>query len=440
MRLWLTIIISKGAYLLSRLIGRRGTTISGSVALRINPFLLKKMKIDVTSILFVTGTNGKTTTANLLANIMKQANQSVIHNSEGANMLTGVTASLIKAANWRGRVKADCVVLEVDEGSLPEVLHQMTPTRIVILNFFRDQLDRYGEIDVLIKNMMKAIKPLETELLLNSDDPLVMQFESLQKKTKYFGVKSGALHFRNYAQGESIHCPNCGNEMVYLSLHYGQLGNYKCDCGFTRKQPDFEVSEATTRPSLSFQIDGIPYTTPLKGSFNIYNVLAAISTAYESGVTYNHIQSGIAHYSNKNGRMETFYHQGIPYILNLNKNPSGTNVIINELMLDTTPKQLLIILNDHVADGEDVSWIWDVDFDVLNRDEIETVICAGTRSSELALRLKYAEVASFKIKEISDIQDAITTVLAHPIQTYILPTYTALEIAKQDLNRKVQPI
>ncbi len=440
MRLVLTILISKAVYLLSRLGGRRGTTISGSVALKLTPRILKMMKIDVKNILFVTGTNGKTTTTNLLVNMMKQANQSVVHNSEGANMLTGITASLIKAANYLGRVNSDYAVLEVDEGSLPQVINNIHPDRIVILNFFRDQLDRYGEIDVLIKNMMNAIKPIKTELILNTDDPLVMQFDSLQKENTYFGVKSGALNFSNFAQGESVHCPNCGDEMTYLYMHYGQLGNYKCHCGFTRKQPDYEVTEARTSPNLSFQIGGLPYATPLKGSFNIYNVLAAISTAYESGMNYNRIQKALDQFSIKNGRMETFYHQGVPYTLNLNKNPSGTNVIINDLVGDSDPKQLLLILNDNIADGEDISWIWDVDFEALNRLEIETIICAGTRSSELVLRLKYAELETFKVKEIPSIHDAITYALAHPIQTYILPTYTGLDVAKQDLNRKVQPV
>lgn len=440
MRLWFVIMLSKFSRVLSRLIGKKGTTISGTLALRLDPNLLKKMNKDIKQILFVTGTNGKTTTSNLLANIMRETHQTVIHNQEGANMLTGVTACFIKASNWAGKVRTDIAVIEVDEGSLPDILKQLTPTRITILNFFRDQLDRYGEIDVLIRNMMNAIRPVDTELILNTDDPLVMQFDALEKKKSYVGVQPGAITFGNYAQGESVHCPNCGEEMNYRSLYYGQLGDFNCSCGFSRKQPAYEVSDVSAGQSLSFQIGELPYLTKLRGYYNVYNAAAAIATAFESGAEYNPIQKGLSQYDQKNGRMETFYHQGVPYILNLNKNPSGTNVMINELMSDKNKKQVLIILNDNVADGEDVSWIWDVEFEALDKEEIETIICSGSRSSELELRLKYADVNAAKIKNITDIQEAISYTLEHPVTTYILPTYTALEKAKQDLIRKVQTI
>jgi UDP-N-acetylmuramyl tripeptide synthase len=277
LRLWIAIILAKSAYFLSRLRGYSGTTISGTVALRLDPHILKKIRKNIKTIIFVTGTNGKTTTANLLANMIRQRNHSVIHNKEGANMLSGVTSSLIKASNWMGTVNADTAVLEVDEGSLPKVLEQLTPTRIIVLNFFRDQLDRYGEIDVLIKSMMDAIRPVETELVLNADDPLVMQFASLEKRSVFFGVQNGALTFGNYAQGESVYCPCCGEEMVYQSVHYGQLGDYACSCGFSRKTPNYEVSSVQPSTNLCFQMADHQYMTTLKGNFNIYNVLAAIS-------------------------------------------------------------------------------------------------------------------------------------------------------------------
>ncbi len=437
---WIVIMISKCIYFLSRLLGNKGTTISGTVALRLDPFVLKKINKNINTILFVTGTNGKTTTANLLANIMKENGNSVIHNKEGANMLTGITACLIKSANWKGVVTADTAVLEVDEGSLPLVLEQLTPTRIIILNFFRDQLDRFGEIDVLIKSMSQAIKPVETELILNADDPLVMQFDSLGKKSVHFGVQNEALRFGNYAQGESVYCPVCGNELVYRSIHYGQLGDYSCSCGFARTHPKYEVSSAELNQTLCFQMNGFSYRSTLKGNYNIYNSVAAIAAAFESDVEYNKIQQGLSQYSLKNGRMETFYHKGLPYILNLNKNPSGTNVIINEIMGENQPKQLLIILNDNMADGEDISWIWDVDFESLNTKEIEKIICSGSRSSELVLRLTYDNVSNDKIINLSNIHEAIQYSLNHPLQTYILPTYTALGKAKDDLVRKVQPV
>ncbi|MEB3102090.1 MurT ligase domain-containing protein [Ferviditalea candida] len=441
LRLWLALVTAKIAYFFSRLLGRQGTTISGVVALRIYPLILKRLSQKLKTVVFVTGTNGKTTTSNLLASMLKQSGRSVIHNREGANMLTGITASVVKEANWRGTLNGDCAVFEVDEGSLPAVMKQLAPSHIVIINFFRDQLDRYGEIDVLIQNMMAAIRPAQTRLILNTDDPLVGQFEGLNKHTIYFGMRSETENsvFGQFALGESIFCPQCGEEMKYRHIHFGQLGDYACSCGFSRRTPKYEAGSIQARPTLSFQMNGLPLTSALIGSFNAYNVLAAAAAALECGVSMEHVQQALTRYAPQNGRMETFIHRGLPYILNLNKNPSGTNVIINEIMADPARKQLLIILNDFVADGEDISWIWDVDFEVFNQKAVEKIVCAGSRSSELALRLKYAGIDSNKIKDISRIHNAINYILEHPLQTYVLPTYSALEITKHDLGEKVQP-
>lgn len=441
LRLLLTIFIAKCVTLISRIAGHRGTTVGGTIALRLNPMILKSIKKKFKHVIFVTGTNGKTTTSNVLANIIKKSGQSVVHNKEGANMLTGVTACLVQHADLTGRVAADWAILEVDEGSLPQILKQMWPDKLVVLNFFRDQLDRYGEIDVLIKKMKEALRPTDVELILNADDPLVMQFDQLNQTAASFGIHRGAVTFGQFAQGESVYCPDCGEEMTYSSTFYGQLGDYSCQCGFKRPEPTYEVDDVqTTDQQLSFTIAEREYQTTLKGSFNLYNIAAAISAAFESGMAYEAIQKGLSEYSLNNGRMETFYHQGTPYILNLNKNPSGTNVIINELISNTQPKQLLMILNDNVADGEDISWIWDVNFEALQQDEIEKVICSGSRSSELVLRFKYADVPIEKIVEIPEIDEAIEYVLKFPLHTYILPTYTALSKAKEGLTKRVQTI
>lgn len=438
LKLWFAIIVSKCTAILSRLAGYKGTTISGTVALRIYPRILEHLG-KFNSVIFVTGTNGKTTTANLIADMMRKSGRIVVHNREGANMLTGITACLLKSADWRGRFSADCAILEVDEGSLPAVTEQLVPTKIIILNFFRDQLDRYGEIDVLMKRMKEAIQPLDTQLILNTDDPLVMQFDRLNKSSIYFGLDHQAVSFGQYAASESVFCPVCSREMGYSTRHFGQLGDYACSCGFKRKPPTYNVEHALSEPALTFQMNGTKYYTELKGNFNIYNAAAAVASAIDAGVSHKQIQEVFSAYNPRNGRMETFYHRGLPYILNLNKNPSGTNVMIHELLSNPNKKQLLLILNDFVADGEDISWIWDVDFEVLNHSEIEKFICSGSRSSELALRLKYASIAENKIKDISNIQQAVDYALDHPMQTYILPTYTGLEKVKHVLKRSAQP-
>ncbi len=438
-RLMMIILLAKGAFFLSRLRGYQGTTISGTVALRFYPVILEKLAENLKTVIFVTGTNGKTTTSNMLASMMRQSGNQVIHNQGGANMLSGITACMIKAANLMGKVKTDCAVFEVDEGSLPAIIKQVKPSHIVVINFFRDQLDRYGEIDVLIKKIMEAIKPVQTKLILNTDDPLVMQFAHyLQKETIFFGVKPGNLNVGNFTAGESVFCPLCGEKMAYQDTYYCQLGNYCCPCGFSRQLPDYEAKWIQSKPSLSFELMDHRYDTALKGTYNIYNALASMTAASVNGVSFNDIQTALSQYQPSDGRMETFYHYDFPYILNLNKNPSGTNVILEEIMSDSTKKQILIILNNYVADGEDISWLLDVDFEVLNQNTIEQVICSGSRSSELMLRLKYAEITANRVLEIPDIDQAVQYTLAHPLPTYVLPTYTALEKAKKILSREAK--
>jgi UDP-N-acetylmuramyl tripeptide synthase len=431
------LITGKTAGKLSRLIGHKGTTLPGVVALKIDPNIISKMSRQIKYFIFITGTNGKTTTSNLLAHLLRSAGMKILNNAEGSNMIAGVASCLVNHTSLSGRLKYDCAVLEIDEASLPVVMKQVTPQLVVITNFFRDQLDRYGEIDTLINHIGAAIHPIQTKLVLNADDPLVFRLSSIGKDDVFFGLGKQSYHFGDYGMCESKYCPICGEEMKYDHVHYGQLGFFTCSCGFERPNPHYEIDSVQCNP-LTFSLKNETYRVNMTGAYNVYNVLAAVACAAELGVQVKNIQESLHKFHSDNGRMQVFQFRGFPYIVNLNKNPSGTNVSLSEILSTDHEKQIVFFINDFIADGEDVSWIWDVDFECLQRDDIKTIVCSGSRAADLLLRFKYAGIDPDKVVKIPSIDQAIQYALNNPMPTYLLPTYTALQQVKKFLVRSVK--
>ncbi|WP_187274501.1 MurT ligase domain-containing protein [Paenibacillus sp. N3.4] len=420
----------------SRLFGHQGSTIPGVVALKIDPNILIKLSKHINQLIFITGTNGKTTTSNLLAHLLRSTGKKILNNSEGSNMLSGITACFINQAPLFGILKYDYAVLEVDEASLPVIVKQIAPQMIIITNFFRDQLDRYGEIDILIKDIINAVDPIDTKLFLNVDDPLVFRLNLPGKDKVFYGLSKDAYCFGDYGMSDSKYCPTCGEEIQYEYIHFSQLGLYSCTCGFKRPEPHYEINNVQNSP-LSFKLKDDIYEMNITGAYNVYNALAAIACAAELGVQPMMIRESLYHYHSENGRMQLFYHQGFPYIVNLSKNPSGTNVSLSEILSTQHDKQIVLCLNDLVADGEDVSWIWDVDYECLQRKDITRIICSGRRAADLSLRLKYASINQNKLIIIPTIEKALQYTYDHPMPTYILPTYTALHQVMSYMTRSV---
>jgi lipid II isoglutaminyl synthase (glutamine-hydrolysing) len=431
------LITGKTVGKLSRLIGHKGTTLPGVVALKIDPNIISKISGQIKHFIFITGTNGKTTTSNLLAHLLRSAGMKIMNNAEGANMISGVASCLINHASISGRLKYDYAVLEIDEASLPAVMKQVTPQMVVITNFFRDQMDRYGEIDTLIKRIGAAIHPIQTKLILNADDPLAFRLNSSGTDDVFFGLGKHSYRFGDYGMYESKYCPKCREEMKYDHVHFGQLGFFTCSCGFERPNPHYEIDSVQCNP-LTFSLKNETYRVNMKGAYNVYNVLAAVACAAELGIQVKNIQESLHKFHSDNGRMQVFQFKGSPYIVNLNKNPSGTNVALTEILSTNYEKQVVFFINDFIADGEDVSWIWDVDFECLHRGDIKTIICSGSRTTDLLLRLKYAGIDPNKVFNIPSIDQAIQYTLKHPMPTYLLPTYTALQQVKNCLVRSVK--
>jgi len=444
---------------LSRLLAKgKGSSLPGMVALCICPGVLKALAGQVRrGIVMVTGTNGKTTTNNMIAQIAAGAGYQVAANLEGANLITGVTAALLKNATLSGRLNCDYACLEVDEASFPLVCAQLRPDIVVVTNFFRDQLDRYGELDNTIRYVRDALEKLPSgKLVLNADDPLVAQLQTAGtgKRVVFYGFGEKPAHQEegkgkeDGEQGvrEARFCPFCGFPLAYAYYQYGQLGNYRCPrCAFARPKAGVEAVRIRTAGSTSCLVlspEGpVPLTLPVSGLYNLYNALAAFATGLLVGVRAKEIGSALQNYTPVTGRMERYHYLGKAILLNLVKNPAGFNESLGVFREAEGRLDVLIAINDNAADGRDISWLWDVDFEVLQHchRQINCFVCSGTRAEEMGVRLKYAGVPLDKIIVEPDLEAAVDRILRAPgHQAYLLATYTALWPVERKLARCCQ--
>ncbi|MDR1605124.1 MAG: MurT ligase domain-containing protein [Gracilibacteraceae bacterium] len=426
--------------LVLKLSGRRGTTLPGAVARRLCPGLpsiLSRAYPD--GVVAVTGTNGKTTTNNILAAIMQAAGKKTALNSEGANMLNGICTALLRDADRRGRVRGDIFLAEVDEGSLPEFCRAISPRLVVVTNFFRDQLDRYGELDTTVAKVREALPP-DAALLLNADDPLAAQLAAGHSRVIFYGV--AALPGSSPAGGESREgrfCPRCGAPLAYTLFHYGQLGHYACSaCAFRRPAPEAEATRVrSAADGFAFTLAELEYRTALGGGYNLYNALAALAAARWLGAPAAAGQTALRDFAPRDGRMEEFrIDDGLTLILV--KNPTGFNAVLEAISGGDRPLRLLLAINDLAADGRDISWLWDVDFELLGAGAagaggappLRQVVCSGRRGADILLRLKYAGLNREILVCEPDCARALALLRRFPAgpeeRVFVLPTYTAL--------------
>ncbi len=428
--LWAGKIITKGLLVT----GKKGTTLPGKIANWIDPQIMGLLSVAYSDgIIMITGTNGKTTTANLLANILHQFGEKFAFNQAGANLLTGITGALIQDTRWNGFSRAHLALLEVDEATVPKFCEQVSPTLAIVTNFFRDQLDRYGELDTTVR-MVKNSLPKETVLVLNADDPLVAQFGLDHEQVIYYGLErtpdsvSESLETR-----EARFCPACGTELNYTLFHYGQLGLFNClGCGFHRPEPEILAQNVRLEEGLLlFRVGVTSFSLSLQGYYNLYNALAALSAARHLGINDELIERGLRGFIPQAGRMERFYLPEGEITLTLVKNPTGFDQVIQTMLGVNKPLRILIGINDLAADGRDISWLWDVNFERLGilDANITQVICTGLRAEDMALRLKYAGVSVEKLvleHTLSEALDRLQASRAAEEVAFILPTYTLL--------------
>ena len=400
-----------------------GTSIIGKIVLKICPDFLSYANKYIETKVNVTGTNGKTTTSGLISHLLKKSGNSVINNELGANMIQGVVNALAVELNPLKKYKYS--VIESDEAFLEVIYEKFEADYLVVTNLFRDQLDRYGELATTKKFIQNGIdKKSNLTLLLNADDPLVASFTGGSRHI-FYGVDSvsyedGLVPSESKTE-EAFNCPNCGRQLCYDKKFYAQQGQYYCECGYKRPEPKYSANVTLYKNHSAIEINGELYEVPLVGLFNAYNALGAIALCKELGIS--NIKENLKTFKVAFGRSEVKYLNGKRTLIQLIKNPIGANEVLKTVDLDSN---LLIIINDNYADGRDVSWLWDAEFEGLcvNRHEI---VVSGTRANDMALRLKYAGVDTNKIKVIEDIEKAVDYVgKSADNDITILPTYTAL--------------
>lgn len=420
--IWLAKIVSG----LSRLLNRgAGSTWPGHIVLKINPDFIREInKLYEGNIILVAGTNGKTTTSKMIAAIIGE--KEVISNPSGANLLNGTASAFVNNMDWYGKVKKKYAILEVDEMVLPLLLNNLKPKIIICLNLFRDQLDRYGEVDTIAEKWKASFRqlPKTTTLILNADDPEVASIgEKLSAKVFYFGLEEESKLQQFEHATDSIFCPNCGKRLVYDSVYFSHLGHWKCNnCGLKRPEPHL-----STWPS------------PLPGTYLKYDTLGAVLTAKTLGFADEKIEKILKHFSPAFGRQEEIIVNNKKVKIILSKNPTGFNQSIDTMLqMPDKKKDILIALNDLIVDGKDISWIWDVDFEKL-LPMMKHLTITGTRVKDLAVRMKHAGAKD--ILFINDFKKALQTALEKINKTetlYILPTYSAmLEVRKILVGRKL---
>ncbi len=409
--------------------GKQGVTFAGRVALKIDPTILKELAGQVREKIFVVcGTNGKTTTNNLLCELVEAQGKKLICNRTGSNMLQGVAAAFVLSAGWNGKIDADYACIEVDEASTLRVFPHFQPDYMVITNLFRDQLDRYGEIDGTMDLLARAIQMApNVQLIVNGDDAL-LGYLARESKRDYITIGIGDKVFdqqNTHEIREGRFCKCCGAKLDYDFYHYSQLGSYHCpNCGFERPSIDFNAQNVKVKNGLAFDVDGQHFTSRANGLYHVYNYLSVYAAGKTAGLDMSKFEDILHNYSPANGRDERFTIGRNKVLLNLAKNPTGFNQNIAAVMEDDTEKDIIIVINDNAQDGEDVSWLWDVDFDCMTAENIRSVTVSGIRCYDMRLRLKYIGRESELIRDVKDAIDARLNDGCGNL--YVLVNYTAL--------------
>jgi UDP-N-acetylmuramyl tripeptide synthase len=426
---------ARAAGSLSRLAGRGGgTTLPGKLLWKLDPGAIDRLAARLPQgTVLVSATNGKTTTASMIAEILRPRAR-LAHNASGANLVSGVASTLLRA---RG---AELGLFEVDEGALPEVARRVRPRALCLANLFRDQLDRYGELELVAARWRAAVAELPDALLVvNGDDPQVGELARTRenrKRTVVFGVDD-PRHARPSLQhaADSKYCLVCGTPYEYAAAYVGHLGDYRCPkCGHGRPQLDLVAREIELHG-----LDGASFTLAaggrtqraeiaLPGLYNVYNALAAAALASALGVPLEDVAAGLARFGAAFGRFERIAVGDRRLLMLLIKNPAGANEAVRTLVEGAAPRVAVVALNDEIADGRDVSWIWDVDFEPLLAG-LDRVVVAGRRAAELALRFAYGGLARERIEVAPDLGAALDRGLELTPgggELVVLPTYTAM--------------
>jgi UDP-N-acetylmuramyl tripeptide synthase len=447
----------RAAATLSRRLGRGGgTVIAGHLVPRLEPDALRLVTGSlVNGSIVVSGTNGKTTTARLLSHILRDAGMRPIHNRAGANLLSGLYSAVAQATDWQARPRGDVGLFEVDEATVPLALKHVQPRVLLLHNIFRDQLDRYGEVHFVVGLWRLALDelPPSTSVVLNADDPLVADIQPWARaeepvgrpRVLTYGIADTLVGTSSLPHAADARlCPRCGAALRYDLVFYGHLGHYACSrCEFARPAPWVTATavellgDEGTNLTIQVPSGAIHATLRLPGLYNVYNALAAVAVATVLDIRRDVIARGLETFTAAFGRLERIQVEDRQLFLALVKNPVGFTEVLRTILAVPGQRTLLIAINDLFADGTDVSWLWDVEFERLC-ERVNVAVCAGLRAEDMVVRLKYAGVEPRRIHVENDLQRGLEMALAaaEPAETvYVLPTYTAM-LAMRDILRR----
>lgn len=448
------IALGKALMGVSRTLKQGGTTLPGRAALKLSPQVLPFLSGQLgAGAVAITGTNGKTTTATLLAAIYAEAGRRCLHNSAGANLAWGIASTLIEAATWKGALPENYAVLEIDEGAFPALSESLHPRAALVTNIFRDQIDRFGGVMQVRSAIQRGVQalPARALLFLNADDPLVASIDGGDRKIFYYGLdlQADAPGASRTGVDPPLPCPLCRQKLLYSRLYYAHLGRYRCpSCGFRRPEPEFKLrrysfsNDGEATMDLSLRGSPLRATLPLPGIYNLYNALAAAAAASAGGISGAVIGKALAAATPPAGRMERYRRDDKNLLAALIKNPAGANEVLRTLPGETAadPRvHFLIAINDRIADGADISWLGEIDFSPLSAMESRRgdLFLSGTRAREVAHRLEESGFATAKMMTPSlpqALQKAIAST-APGEKLVILANYTAMRELRRLLAR-----
>ena len=428
MKGFLTILVAKIILLACKLLGKNGGNTPGRYAYKLNKDILRFFKVNC-PVIAVVGTNGKTTTNNTINAIIQKKYRKVIGNLSGNNMETGIITLLAKNSSLTGKVNADFITLEIDESYLPIVGSKIKLDTVVLLDFFRDQLDRVGEIESLILKINKFLETYNGNLVLNNDDPNVARLGKANPNNKnvyYFSVDKYKFATNKMKEaGEGKFCPFCSTKLEYDYYQYAHIGKFRCPkCDYGNNEI-YKLITDVNLENRTFKIGKETFKINYNSIYSIYNFAAAISVASIYDVDVELIKQTLKEFELNNGRQEKLVINGCDTTINLAKNPTGVNVSLRLVNEDSDEKDVLFVLNDKSADGTDVSWIYDIDFSNLNN--VNRIITSGTRAFDMAICIKNNGVPKEKIEAYLDLKEAVKALYRTSCKKYAISNYTAVQ-------------
>ena len=435
----LLILIGKIIVKLLKLLHRNAGNLPGIILWHLSRHKAVSMFKVECPIIAVTGTNGKTSVTNCIAQLFELSGKKIIINHEGNNLDTGICSMLLKYCDMSGKVKADYLILETDESHVPVVYSQLKLDTLVVLNFFRDQLDRNGEMETLIQKINGFCKSFEGNLILNGDDPNTARLGRANpnnKNVRYFHAEPYAFATKKiFEASEGRFCPFCGEPLEYEYYQYSHIGKFLCKkCGFGNYAPYITAKNIDLEKPV-FIVNDHTYSPKLNSIYNVYNMTAVAAVAKLYDIRQDITDDVINKYTVKNGRMENFMLGNSKATLNLAKNPVGANMTLRVMNEMNGEKELLFVLNDNIADGLDVSWIYDINFSIFER--VTRVVTTGTRAYDIAVRIKTAGYDPAKIVVRPNLDKAVEELASTEGRKFVIANYTAVQPTRSALKRYI---